>query len=37
MVRLGPGASELKLGIAMALIGAPFFLWLLWRDEGRLA
>lgn len=34
LVRLVPGAAELKLGIAMALIGAPFFLWLLWR-EGR--
>jgi len=36
-VRLSPGAAELKLGIAMALIGGPFFLWLLWRDSGRLA
>lgn len=36
-VRLSPGATELKLGIAMALIGAPFFAWLLWRDRGRLA
>jgi iron complex transport system permease protein len=36
-VRLGPGATELKLGIAMALIGAPFFLRLLWRERGRLA
>ena len=31
LVRLSPGAGELKLGIAMALLGAPFFLWLLWR------
>jgi iron complex transport system permease protein len=32
-VRLLPGAAELKLGIAMALLGAPFFLGLLlhWR------
>ncbi|WP_448585143.1 FecCD family ABC transporter permease [Thermaurantiacus sp.] len=36
-VRLVPRAGELKLGIAMALIGAPFFLWLLWRERGRLA
>jgi iron complex transport system permease protein len=36
-VRLAPGATELKLGIAMALIGAPFFLWLLWRERDRLA
>lgn len=35
-VRLAPGATELKLGIAMALIGAPFFLWLLWRGQERL-
>lgn len=33
LVRLVPGAAELKLGIAMALIGAPFFLWLLWRTR----
>jgi iron complex transport system permease protein len=37
LVRLVPGAAELKLGIAMALIGAPFFLWLLWREGRRLA
>ncbi len=36
-VRLAPGATELKLGIAMALVGAPFFLWLLWRGRERLA
>ncbi|MGL6043776.1 MAG: FecCD family ABC transporter permease [Sandaracinobacteroides sp.] len=36
-VRLAPGATELKLGIAMALIGGPFFLWLLWRGRDRLA
>jgi iron complex transport system permease protein len=34
-VRLAPGPGELKLGIAMALIGAPFFLWLLWRGRGQ--
>ena len=33
LVRLSPGAGELKLGIAMALLGAPFFLWLLWRKR----
>jgi len=37
VVRLTPGAAEVKLGVAMALIGAPFFLGLLWRDRGRLA
>jgi iron complex transport system permease protein len=31
LVRLSPGAQELKLGIAMALLGAPFFLALLLR------
>jgi iron complex transport system permease protein len=31
LVRLIPGPGELKLGIAMALIGGPFFLALLWR------
>lgn len=29
LVRLTPGAEELKLGVAMALIGAPFFFALL--------
>jgi iron complex transport system permease protein len=29
LVRLAPGASEIRLGVAMALIGAPFFLILL--------
>lgn len=37
LVRLVPGAAELKLGIAMALLGAPFFLWLLWRTRQELA
>ncbi len=36
-VRLAPGATELKLGIAMSLVGAPFFLALLWRHRARLA
>lgn len=35
-VRLAPGATELKVGIAMSLIGAPFFLWLLWRGRARI-
>lgn len=29
LVRLGPGASEIRLGVAMALLGTPFFLILL--------
>ena len=30
-VRLLPGPSEVRLGIAMAVLGAPFFLLLLLR------
>ncbi|MEM1196501.1 MAG: iron ABC transporter permease [Pseudomonadota bacterium] len=30
-VRIAPFATELRLGIALSLIGAPFFLWLLLR------
>ncbi|MFQ3595621.1 MAG: iron ABC transporter permease [Sphingomonadaceae bacterium] len=37
LVRLVPGAAELKLGIAMALLGAPFFLWLLWTMRRQAA
>ncbi len=35
LVRLAPGAGEIRLGVAMALIGAPFFLGLLVRERGR--
>jgi iron complex transport system permease protein len=35
-VRLLPGGSELKLGIAMAVLGTPFFLALLIRLRRRL-
>jgi iron complex transport system permease protein len=35
LVRLAPGAEEVRLGVAMALIGAPFFLALLLRERGR--
>jgi iron complex transport system permease protein len=31
LVRLAPGAGEIRLGVAMALLGAPFFFVLLWR------
>jgi iron complex transport system permease protein len=37
LVRLAPGAQELKLGVAMALIGSPFFLALLLRLRRSLA
>jgi iron complex transport system permease protein len=36
LVRLAPGGSELRLGVAMALIGGPFFLALLIRLRGEL-
>jgi iron complex transport system permease protein len=37
LVRLVPGAGELRLGVAMALIGAPFFFALLLRYRRELA
>ena len=30
-VRLAPSTNEVRLGAAMAILGAPFFLWLLLR------
>ncbi len=36
LVRLAPGGSELRLGVAMAMIGTPFFLALLWRYRREL-
>jgi len=33
LCRLAPGASEVRLGVAMALIGGPFFLFLLLRHR----
>lgn len=35
LCRLAPGAGEVRLGVVMALIGAPFFLVLLLRGRGR--
>jgi iron complex transport system permease protein len=37
LVRLAPTVSELRLGIAMSMLGGPFFLWLLIRMRRRLA
>lgn len=37
LVRLTPGAGELRLGVAMALVGAPFFFALLLRYRRELA
>lgn len=36
-VRLIAPGRDLKLGVLTALVGAPFFLWLVWRNRGRLA
>jgi iron complex transport system permease protein len=36
LVRLNPGAGELRLGVAMALIGTPFFFALLLRHRREL-
>ncbi len=35
LVRLAPGAGEMRLGVAMAVLGAPFFLLLLARINRR--
>ena len=37
LVRLSPGAGEVRLGVAMALIGGPFFVYLLLKRRGALA
>ena len=36
MVRLLPTGIELKLGVVTALVGAPFFLWLIFRARTEL-
>ena len=35
-VRLLSTGTELKLGVVTALVGAPFFLWLILKGRGRL-
>lgn len=35
LCRLAPGAGEVRLGVAMALLGAPFFLGLLFREGSK--
>lgn len=37
LVRLSPGAGEVRLGVAMALIGGPFFIYVLLSRRGELA
>lgn len=34
-VRMLPPGRELKLGVLTSLIGAPLFIWLVWRDRKR--
>ena len=36
-VRLIAPERDLKLGVLTALVGAPFFLWLVWRSRRSLA
>ncbi len=35
LVRLLPPERELKLGVLTALVGAPFFIWLVYRERSR--
>ena len=32
-VRLLPPGRELKLGVLTSLLGAPLFIWLVWRER----
>ncbi|NNE64678.1 MAG: iron ABC transporter permease [Gammaproteobacteria bacterium] len=35
LVRFLPPERELKLGVLTALVGAPFFIWLVWKERQR--
>jgi iron complex transport system permease protein len=35
VVRLLPAQTEIKVGVVTALIGAPFFIWLIVQNRGR--
>ena len=35
LLRLSPPGRELKLGVLTALVGAPFFIYLVWRERQR--
>jgi iron complex transport system permease protein len=35
LVRLLPPERELKLGVLTALVGAPFFIWLVYKERSR--
>jgi iron complex transport system permease protein len=34
-VRLLPPGRELKVGILTSLVGAPFFIWFVWKERGQ--
>ena len=34
-VRLLPPGREIKLGVLTSLLGAPLFIWLIWKDRQR--
>jgi iron complex transport system permease protein len=36
-VRLIPSGVEVKIGVLTALLGVPFFLWIIWRRKAELA
>lgn len=37
LVRIIAPGKDLKLGVLTAIVGAPFFLWLVWRTRRKLA
>lgn len=37
LVRVVAPERDLKLGVLTAIVGAPFFLWLVWRERRRVA
>lgn len=37
LVRIVAPERELKLGVLTAIVGAPFFLWLVWRERRKVA
>jgi iron complex transport system permease protein len=37
LVRVVAPERDLKLGVLTAIVGAPFFLWLVWRERRKVA
>jgi iron complex transport system permease protein len=35
IARTAAGARELETGVITGVIGGPFFLWCLWRQQGK--